>query len=39
MHAMTISFDDADTITTSCKAMIGGKEIPEHAATLKRVKS
>jgi hypothetical protein len=39
MHAMTISFDDPDTITTSCKAMIGGKEIPDHATTLKRVKS
>ena len=38
MHAMSISFDDADTITTSCKAMIGGKEVPDHATTLKRVK-
>jgi hypothetical protein len=38
MHAMTISFDDADTITTSCKAMMDGKEVPDHAMTLKRVK-
>ena len=37
MHAMTIRFDDSDTITTSCKAMTGGKEVPEHATTLKRV--
>lgn len=39
MHAMTIRFDDEDTITTSCKAMISGKEVPDHATTLKRVKS
>src|SRR5262249_34832402 len=25
MHALTIRFDDPDTITTSCKAMIDGK--------------
>src|SRR5262249_31372317 len=39
MHAMTITFDDANTITTSCKAMIDGKEMEEHPTTLKRVKS
>ncbi len=39
MHALTISFDDSDTITTSCKAIIEGKEIPEHPTTLKRLKS
>ena len=39
MHAMTIHFDDENTITTSCKAIIGGKEVPDHATTLKRVKS
>ncbi|MCI0536885.1 MAG: hypothetical protein L0Z50_16850 [Verrucomicrobiales bacterium] len=39
MHALTITFDDADTITTSCKAFIGGKAMPEHPTTLKRVKS
>jgi len=39
MHPLTISFDDADTITASCKAIIDGKEAPEHPTTLKRVKS
>jgi hypothetical protein len=39
MHALTISFDDPDTITTSCKAIIDGKEMAEHPTTLKRVKS
>jgi hypothetical protein len=39
MHALTIQFDDADTITTSCKAIMDGKELAEHPTTLKRVKS
>jgi hypothetical protein len=39
MHALTMRFDDADTLTVSCKAMIDGKEAPEHPTTLKRVKS
>ncbi len=39
MHAMTITFDDADTITTSCKAIIDGKDVPDHQMTLKRDKS
>jgi len=39
MHALTITFDDADTITTSCKAIMDGKEMEEHPTTLKRVKS
>jgi hypothetical protein len=39
MHALSISFDDADTITTSCKAMMDGKEMEEKPTTLKRVKS
>jgi hypothetical protein len=39
MHAMTIRFDDADTITTGCTAIIDGKEQPEHPTTLKRVKA
>ena len=39
MHALTIKFDDADTITTSCKAFMDGKEMEEHPTTLKRVKS
>ena len=38
MHALTLRFDDADTITASCKAMIDGKAAPEHPTTLKRVK-
>ena len=39
MHGITIRFDDPDTITTSCKAMIEGKPVPEHATVLKRVKA
>jgi hypothetical protein len=39
MHALTISFDDADTITTNCKGIVEGKAMPEHPMTLKRVKS
>jgi hypothetical protein len=38
MHSLAIRFDDADTITTSCKAIMDGKEAPEHPTTLKRVK-
>jgi hypothetical protein len=37
MHALTINFDDGDTITMSCKAIIDGKEMAEHPTTLKRV--
>ena len=39
MHGMTITFESADTITTSCKAFMGGKEMESHATTLKRVSS
>jgi hypothetical protein len=39
MHALVLRFDDADTITSSCKAMIEGKEMPEHPTTFKRVKT
>jgi hypothetical protein len=39
MHAVSIRFDDSDTITTSCKAIIDGKEAPEHPTTLKRVQT
>jgi hypothetical protein len=39
MHALTIRFEDADTVTASCKALIGGKEMADHPTTLKRVKS
>ena len=39
MHALSINFDDADTITTNCKAILDGKETDPHPTTLKRVKS
>lgn len=39
MHALSIRFDDSETITTSCKAIMDGKELPEQPTTLKRVKS
>ena len=39
MNGLQIRFDDADTITTSCKAVINGQPTPEKATTLKRVKS
>jgi len=39
MHALTITFDDPDTITSNCKAIMDGKETDAHATTLKRVKS
>jgi len=38
MHGTTLRFIDADTISSSCKAMINGQEVPEHETTLKRVK-
>ena len=38
MHAMALTFDDADTITASCVAIMDGKEMPEHPTTLRRVK-
>jgi len=39
MHALYLRFDDADTITTSCKALMEGKAMPEHSTTFKRVKA
>ena len=39
MHAMTLTFEDADTIKVSCKGIMEGKEEPDHVTTLKRVKS
>ena len=39
MHALTITFDDPDTITTTSNAIMDGKEMPEHPTTLKRVNS
>lgn len=38
MHAMSITFNDSDTITTSCRAIMDGKEMPEHPTVLKRSK-
>ena len=38
MHSVKIVFDDADTITTSCQGFMDGKEMPDHATTLKRIK-
>ena len=37
MHALTVRFDDANTITASCKAIIAGQEMAEKPTTLKRV--
>jgi len=39
MHGITVRFDDANTITTSCKALVNGQEVPEHSTTLKRVEA
>jgi hypothetical protein len=39
MHGMTLRYDNADTITTGCKALIDGKEVPDHLVTLTRVKT
>jgi len=39
MHALSITFDDSETITASCKAIMDGKEMAEKPTTLKRVKS
>ncbi len=38
MRGMVVRFQDPDTITSSCKAVIDGKEMPENPMTLKRVK-
>ena len=39
MNAITLRFEDADTISTSCKAIIEGKTMPEKSTTLKRIAS
>ena len=36
MHGVKITFEDANTITTSCRAILDGKEAPEKPTTLKR---
>lgn len=38
MHSLTLRFEDADTLTASCKAFMDGKEMPEHPTVMKRVK-
>jgi len=39
MHALSITFDDPDTITTSCQTILDGREMPEKPTTLKRSRS
>ena len=39
MHALTLRFDNPDTITTTCKSLANGQEQESHPCTLKRVKS
>jgi len=39
MHGMTILFDDSETITTGCSAVIDGKEVPPHTSVFKRTKA
>jgi len=37
MHALTLRFDDANTLTASCKAIVNGQAMEEKPTTLKRV--
>jgi hypothetical protein len=37
MHALTLSFDDANTITATCEAIMDGKQLPKNPSVLKRV--
>jgi hypothetical protein len=39
MHGLKLSFVDSDTITSSCQAIMDGKEMPDHPVTMKRVKA
>lgn len=39
MHALKLTFENSDTLVASCRAFIGGQELPEKPTTLKRVKS
>src|SRR5262245_57010076 len=39
MNGMTLTFDHADTVTATCRAVIKGEPQKEHPTTLKRVKS
>src|SRR6185503_8658652 len=38
MHALTLTFDDADTITANCKSIMDEKEMPDHPTKMTRVK-
>jgi len=38
MHALTLTFDNPNTITASCESYIEGKKMEASATTLKRVK-
>jgi hypothetical protein len=38
MHGLTIRFDDQNTITTACSAVMDGKEMSGHETVLTRVK-
>jgi hypothetical protein len=39
MHALSLRFDNPDTITTTCKSLANGQEQENKPCTLKRVKS
>ena len=39
MHGLTLRFDDAETITSSCSSIMNGQEMSAHPVTLKRVKT
>lgn len=39
MNGITLTFENADTITASCKLVVNGQEQGAHPTTLKRVKS
>jgi hypothetical protein len=39
MHALTLQFEDADTIKSSCKSIMDGKEMETKPTTLRRVKT
>jgi hypothetical protein len=39
MHGMTLKFNDADTYTSGCSAIMNGQEMPAHEVVFKRVKT
>ncbi|MFM2295996.1 MAG: hypothetical protein RLZZ350_2409 [Verrucomicrobiota bacterium] len=38
MHSLTLTFNDASTVTMNCRAIMDGKEVIPHDTVLKRVK-